>query len=244
MRGIFVTGTDTGVGKTLVSCAILGALRRRGYRMGVYKPAETGCPRDESGALYGEDCVRLVRAADAGQPLATVASALYPIAAAPLVAAEAAGEAIDPDALVRDTRAVADAHDAVLVEGAGGLLVPIAPGFTFADLAERLGLPVLVVVGSKLGCLNHALLTLAELERRGVAVVGYVLNEVEHPQTSGFEHAVATHRKTLARFTKATDIGELPYVPEVERHVPDLLAATAERALAIDAIASSLSRQV
>jgi dethiobiotin synthetase len=216
VRGLFVTGTDTGVGKTFVSCVILRALRERGRRIGVYKPAETGCPRDESGALYGEDCVRLVKAAEAGQPLATVASALYPIPAAPLVSADAAGEAIDPDTLVRDARAVADAHEAVLVEGAGGLLVPIAAGFTFADLAERLGLPVLVVVGSKLGCLNHALLTLAELERRGLRVVGSVMNGIEPEGSSEFAHAVATHRETLARFTKVADLGELPHAPEAE----------------------------
>jgi dethiobiotin synthetase len=228
-RGLFVTGTDTGVGKTLVSCAILRALCRRGRRIGVFKPAETGCPGDGQGRLYGDDCRRLLAAADTGQPESSVASALYPVPAAPLVAAEAAGEAIDPDELVRDFEALAGDYDSVLVEGAGGLLVPIASGFTYAELAERLGLPVLVVVGSKLGCLNHTLLTLAELERRGLPVAGYVINAVP----SGVEapRAVATHRDILARFTGAADLGELPLLDAACLDDGEALADVAESQL-------------
>ena len=103
---MFVTGTDTGIGKTLVSCAIARALARRGHRLGVYKPAETGCARGPDGALRGDDCERLARAANAQQPLDRVSTALYPVPAAPLVAAEAAGETIDPDALLRDFGAI------------------------------------------------------------------------------------------------------------------------------------------
>jgi len=228
-RGLFVTGTDTGVGKTLVSCAILRALTRRGRRIGVYKPAETGCPRGVDGRLYGEDCRRLRAAAALDQPEETVSHALYPIPAAPLVSAEAEGEAIEPDALVRGFEALLPRYESVLVEGAGGLLVPIAPGFTYADLVERLALPVLVVVGSKLGCLNHALLTLAELERRGVAVVGYVLNDVE--ASSEAPHAVASNRETLARSTRVRDLGGLPHLGGEAREDFDALASCAESAL-------------
>lgn len=228
-RGLFVTGTDTGIGKTLVSCAILRSLRRRGRRIGVYKPAETGCPRDAEGRLYGEDCRRLLAAADTGQPESSVASALYPIPAAPLVSAEAEGAEIDPDSLVRDFEALARDYDAVLVEGAGGLLVPISPGFSYADLAERLGLPVLLVVGSKLGCLNHALLTLAELEHRGLSVVGTVLNSFE----GGLDapHAMATNRATLDRLSSVPDLGLMPHVDAGKRDAFDELAALAESAL-------------
>lgn len=233
-RGLFVTGTDTGVGKTLVSCAILRAMRRRGRRIGVYKPAETGCPADSAGSLHGEDCRRLLEAAQTGQSEQTVSTALYPIPAAPLVAAEAAGESIDCADLVRAFEALVPHYDAVLVEGAGGLLVPIAPGVTYADLAEQLGLPVLVVVGSKLGCLNHALLTLAELERRGLAVAGYVLNAVE--AQSDAPYAVESNRETLARFTDAADLGALPHFAEAVRHRCDDLASCAESALELSLI--------
>ena len=231
-RGLFVTGTDTGVGKTLVSCSILSALRQRGRRLGVYKPAETGCPRDETGHLYGEDCRRLLTAANSGQSEASVASALYPIPAAPLVSAEAEGESLDPARLVADYEKLAGEYESVLVEGAGGLLVPIAEGFTFADLAEQLGLPVLVVVGSKLGCLNHALLTLSELERRGQPIAGYVLNSIEEEGLA--PHATATNREMLGRFGSCSDLGNMPFVAASERDAFERLGQLAESALELD----------
>jgi dethiobiotin synthetase len=237
-RGLLVTGTDTGVGKTLVSCALLRALARRGHRVGVYKPAETGVPEDEAGELRGEDCARLAVAAGQDQVLSSVAHALYPIPAAPLVAAEAAGESIDPDGLVRRFEGLAGRYEAVWTEGAGGLLVPIAPGFTYAELAQRLDLPVLLVVGSKLGCINHALLTLSELERRGVAVLGYVLNELS--STPEAPYAVASHRDTLARFTGQPDLGLLPCVAEAQRSDDDALARLAEAHLDVDAVEAAL----
>jgi len=230
MRGLFVTGTDTGVGKTHVSCALLRALARRGEYVAVYKPVETGCERDARSALQGPDCARLLDAAASGQSLERVATALYATPAAPLVAAQVEGERIDPEALVRDARALERDWGAVLVEGAGGLLVPIAEGYTFADLAGALDLPVLVVVGSKLGCLNHTLLTLSELERRGLRCAGYVLNEVGPPDPE-LAHAVATHRATLARFARAPERGCLPHLPCDER------ATGAEGELDVDALA-------
>lgn len=233
-RGLFVTGTDTGVGKTQVACAILAALHSRGRRIGVYKPAETGCPSDSQGRLHGDDCRRLLAAAQTGQSEASVAAALYSIPAAPLVSAEAAGEQIDPDRLVQGYTAVAAEYESVLVEGAGGLLVPIAPGFTYADLAGRLGLPVLVVVGSKLGCLNHALLTLAELEHRGLHTAGYILNAVESGADAS--HAVATNRDTLARFATASDLGLLSHLAPAMREDCRLLAQRAEQDLSLDAL--------
>ena len=233
-RGLFVTGTDTGVGKTLVSCSILRALRQRGRTIGVYKPAETGCPSDAQGQLYGEDCRRLLAAADTGQPEASVASALYPIPAAPVVSAEAEGESVDPARLVEDYRKLASQYESVLVEGAGGLLVPIADDFSYLDLARELELPVLVVVGSRLGCLNHALLTLSELSRRGVPIAGYVLNEIE-PEGEA-PHALATNREMLSRFGSARDLGNMPFVPAGRRDDFAHLGELAEQALELDSL--------
>jgi len=237
-RGLFVTGTDTGVGKTLVSCAILAALRKRGARIGVFKPAETGCLPGPDGRLRGADATRLRAAAGLAQPLGSVATALYAVPAAPLVAAEAAGEAIDPPSLRKGFDAVADGTDAVLVEGAGGLLVPIAEGFTTADLMEALDLPILVVVGSKLGCLNHALLTLEALEQRKLSVAGWVLNHAEAGPEDA--HAVVTNRATLSRFTRQPDLGSLPYLrPHAAEDLREL-AALAERSLELDALARAM----
>ena len=236
--GLFVTGTDTGVGKTVVSCAILAALRRRGARIGAFKPAETGCLPGPDGRLRGADAVRLRDAAGLGQSLESVATALYAVPAAPLVAAEAAGAAIDPLALRQGFERVAEGTDAVLVEGAGGLLVPIAEGFTTADLIRAFGLPVLVVVGSKLGCLNHGLLTLEALGQRGLAVAGWVLNHAHAGPDDA--HAVATNRATLARFTRLPCLGSLPYLRPDACDDLDRLAARAEVSLDLDAVSRSM----
>jgi len=152
------------------------------------------------------------------------------------VSAEAAGESIEPADLARDFATLRQDFDAVWVEGAGGLLVPIAAGFSYADLALRLELPVLVVVASKLGCLNHALLTLAELDRRGIPMVGTVLNAIEADAT----HAVATNRETLARFSSHPDLGLLPHVPAAQRDDHDATAALAESALDLAAVERAL----
>jgi len=237
-RGVFVTGTDTGVGKTLVSCALLAALRARGHRVGVYKPSETGCPRDANGALYGEDVRRLLAAAATGQAEASASAALFATPAAPLVAAEAEGAQIDPDALVAGFDALARAYPAVWVEGAGGLLVPIAERTTFADLSFQLKLPVLVVVGSKLGCLNHALLTLAELGHRNIPVLGTVLSSL--PGDGSAAHALATNRATLARFSSAPDLGALPELERAQTCDLGHLASLAEAHLDVGAVERAL----
>jgi len=207
-RGWLVTGTDTGVGKTFFSCALLRALAARGERVGVYKPIETGCA-EVDGRLVGEDCERLREAAGGHQAPATVSAFLYPDPAAPLVAAERSGDTIAMEALVAGFRKVASAHEHVLVEGAGGLLVPIGPDFTTAELARELGLPVVVVVGSRLGCINHALLTLEALARRDVPVAGWVLNELLPDAAEELAHA--THRSVIERFGEAPLLGVVPY---------------------------------
>lgn len=241
--GIFVTGTDTGVGKTLVSCALLRAMHERGHRIGVYKPSETGCPEGADGELYGEDCRRLLAAAATEQPEASVSTALYPIPAAPLVSAEAAGESIDPQALLRDYEAVASSYDAAWVEGAGGLLVPIARDYRFSDFATDLGergVSTLVVVGSKLGCINHALLTLSELERRGIPVLGYVMNGLQTEAAAEAPYAVASNRATLARFTDVPDLGMLPHVAGDQKDDFSALARLAEAELDVGVVEAAL----
>ncbi|MCA9512429.1 MAG: dethiobiotin synthase, partial [Myxococcales bacterium] len=184
---------------------------------------------------------------DTGQSEASASAALFPVPAAPLVSAEAAGTAVDPDALVAGFERLAARFPAVWVEGAGGLLVPIAEGFTYADLAARLRLPVLVVVGSRLGCLNHALLTLAELAHRGLPILGYVVNELPPAAGAGTAapesapHALATNRATLARFAHAPDLGALPAVPAHACSDLGHLASLAERSLCVTDVERALA---
>jgi len=228
MGAILVTGTDTGIGKTMITCAIAAALVRRGVSVGVYKPVETGCAR-ENGRLFGDDARRLAAAAGSAQAEASVTGYLFEMPAAPLAAARAAGELVDPQRLERDIVTLERAHRLTLVEGAGGLLVPIADDFTYLDLALRLSLPVIVVVGSKLGCVNHALLTLAVLASAGVQSLGYVLNQLV-PETDESPSA-DSNRELISAFTDNPCLGIFPYVKPGSRSDLAHLAADPLRVL-------------
>ncbi len=216
MNGLFITGTDTSVGKTVVATAIAASIAARGLKVGVYKPAETGCPADADGQLAGPDCRRLQKAGGGWQGLATTASYLFKEPAAPLVAAEAEGASVDPERLARDFNAVASSCDFIIVEGAGGLLVPLAEGFCYFDLAKMLGLDVCCVVGSKLGCINHALLTLSLLETaKELKTAGYIMNCLSPPH--GQDLALRSNAATIARFTSARYLGTFPWLADFDQ---------------------------
>ena len=231
-RGIFVTGTDTGAGKTLVSCAILRALWRRGLRVAAYKPVETGCLGDAD-LRVGEDCERLA-AATGRQATADVAAYLFAEPAAPLVAAEAENAVIDRDLLLGRFAQIARGTDFVLVESAGGVMVPIAHDYTTRDLARDLGLPVVVVVASRLGCINHALLSVETLLASNIAVAGFVMNDLR--SDTGHALAMSTNRSVIGRFAGVPDLGAMPFVEAGERDDADCLAALAWRHIDIDAL--------
>jgi len=175
-RALFITGTDTGIGKTTVACAIAAALAADGARVGVVKPVETGCNEGRDGKFVPEDAVRLRYFSGCREPLAAICPyrALAPLA--PSVALAAEGCDIDLGELNRTIRGVVSRHEITLIEGAGGLLVPVRGVLTFADLARDWGWPVLVVVGNRLGALNHAQLTLRWAGAIGLRVAGYVVN--------------------------------------------------------------------
>lgn len=209
MSVLLVTGSDTGVGKTLVTAAIAAALSARGLRVGVAKPVETGCARID-GALHAEDAATLAGAAASSEPLDVVCPHRFPDPLAPLLAAARAGATIDVAALVRDLAARAAAHDVLLVEGAGGVLVPITSTTTYAELARALDAPVLLVVGSRLGAINHALLSLEVLAARGLRVVGYVVNRL----VADGDLVVDSNTALLRGLTTAPFLGELPHLTD------------------------------
>lgn len=205
MRGILITGTDTGVGKTVVGCGLAAALIAQGKTVGVLKPAETGCPLRE-GVLYPEDAARLAACARVSLPLEQICPYRFAPPVAPSVAAELAGVTIEPQRIFTVFEEIATRHDCTIVEGAGGLLVPLVGRYTFADLARDLRLPLLVVVGSKLGALNHTLLTLHCAQALSLPVTGYLLN---HP-ISLSDLATQTNAHTLAHLTDVPCLGVLP----------------------------------
>lgn len=175
MAGVFITGTDTGVGKTVVTAALGLALKGAGIDVGVMKPVETGAPLQQ-GRRTGGDAALLRRLIAPDDPLRDVNPIALELPAAPAAAARHAGVTIDL-AQIREAYARLSArHEIVLVEGAGGLLVPLDAKTTMADLALALDCPLIVVARKRLGTLNHTLLTLREADRLGCRVLGVVLN--------------------------------------------------------------------
>jgi dethiobiotin synthetase len=223
---IFVTGTDTGCGKTTVGRAVLAALRRRGLALGVLKPVETGCEEGPSGELQPEDAMALARAAGLELPIAEVCPYRLPLPASPERAAEAAGLTLDLAPITRAFEA-ASQRDFLLVEGAGGLLVPIRPDVMMPDLARRFGLPIVVVARDALGTVNHTLLTVEAVRARGLRLRGVILSETdEAPKELANAEAIARHGGTSV-------LGTLPYMPDAD---DDSLADAAEEALDLEAL--------
>lgn len=214
MAGIFVTGTDTDVGKTFVSCTLARGLREAGIDVGVMKPSETGVPPE--GPM---DARALVAAAGVDDPLELVCPLQYEVPAAPLASARAAGQRVDLEVAVRAWEALSEKHDFMLVEGAGGLLVPFDDETSMAAFAERLGLPLLVVARASLGTINHTLLTLEACERRGLEVVGVVISHANGVLSEADTSNLALLREALGERL----IGEVP--PHADREGDDPKAA-------------------
>lgn len=208
MRSFFVTGTDTGVGKTLVSAALTGALVARGLRVAVMKPIASGSDPTPAG-LRNSDAVTLMAAANVPAPYHVVNPYCFLPPVSPHIAAREAGTAIDLAFLRSRFDTLAAAADCVVVEGAGGWLAPISDTATMADLAAALGLPVLLVVGLRLGCLNHALLTRESLSARGVTFAGWIANAID-PQ-------FARPAENLATLTARLGEPPLACVPFLDR---------------------------
>jgi dethiobiotin synthetase len=204
-RGVFVTGTDTGVGKTLVSCALMHALRSAGARPVPMKPIAAGAK-----GLHNEDTVALMAAAGLD---ASWASAVTPILLrdpmAPHIAAAREHRTLDLDFLGPALERLTAAGDFLVVEGVGGFKVPLAAGLDTVDLARAVGLPVVLVVGLRLGCLNHALLTADAIRAAGLELRGWVANAID-PDMPVREENVAA----LASRLSAPLIGNLPHSPD------------------------------
>ena len=205
--GILITGTDTGVGKTFVACGLAALLRDCGYRVGVMKPAETGCA-ERNGELFAEDAVRLKEASGCDAPLEKICPYQLREPLAPSIAAERAGVKIDIDHLLAVYNEISAKHDLTFVEGAGGLMVPLLPSYTYADLAKVLKLPLVVVAANKLGVINHLLLTLEHASCKGLRVLGYVLNQIDGPLSL----AAQTNREVLVNLSAAPCLAELPFL--------------------------------
>jgi dethiobiotin synthetase len=218
VRGLFVTGTDTGVGKTVVAAALAAALRARGERVAAFKPAltgldepaEPGWPRDHE-----------LLASITGQAQAEVTPNRFGPAVSPHLAAELARVQLDPSALVASAREAAAGSDVMIGEGVGGLLVPLVSGYSVRDLALALGLPLVIAARPGLGTINHTLLTLEAARDAGLRVAAIVLT----PWPDSPSALEQSNRATIVEIGQV-EVDVLPLVPSAS--FDDLAQAAAE----------------
>lgn len=206
--GWFITGTDTGVGKTLVSASLLRVLAQSGRRCVGMKPVASGCKAAAAG-LRCDDAEILLAHSSVSASYADVSPYRYEPAVAPHLAARAAGQPILLNSIRLHFERLCAVADWLVVEGVGGWLVPLSDDSTVADLARLLGLPVLLVVGMRLGCLNHALMTAAAIERAGLELAGWVANQIDAGMAMFDENV-----ETLKMRVSAPLVGVIPRLAE------------------------------
>lgn len=215
-RGVFVTGTDTSVGKTVAACALLHALRMRGLRAVGMKPVAAGCERID-GAWRNDDALALLQASDPEPAYDAVNPFALPAATAPQLAAREAGVVVTLPPMLEAHARLRSRADAVVVEGAGGWAAPLGDGIEHADLARALDLPVLLVVGLRLGCLSHARLTARAIEADGCRLAGWIGSCID-PDFDRVDGYLELLRDALP----APCLGVLPHAADA---APDALAA-------------------
>jgi len=218
--GFFITGTDTGVGKTVIAAALIRALNMLGMKTAGMKPVESGCAR-RGGRLIPADGLFLKKAANMEEDIDLITPYALENPLAPLLAAEMEGVLIEPSLIRKRFETLLQKYDAVIVEGVGGLLVPIAKDYSVLDMAKDFSLPLLVVSRPSLGTINHTLLTVEKALLKGLSVGGVVLNYSSPP---GGTLAERTNPGILQRLLPVPLIGSFPYlkatsIAEIEKAV-------------------------
>ena len=226
-RGVFITATDTGVGKTLVASALVACLIQRGIDVGVMKPIETGVSRSRK---RQSDGARLQRAAGSHDSMTEVCPYAFQLPVAPLSAAEAEGMTVRTTTIMRAFRTLQQKHGLMVVEGAGGIYVPITKTLSLLDLIYKMKLPAIVIGQSGLGGINHALLTLYALRLRHIPIVALVLNQLQPPRTKTTRVQEQSTVNLLRRLAGVPVVGPLPYNVTVNRHADEGLVRLVETA--------------
>jgi len=254
-KGIFITGTDTGIGKTIVSAAIIRALIKKGIKVGAMKPMETGCTKTEDRSLppnvfiWGQktdvkllpsDGMFLKEMAEMDDTIDLIVPIRYEYPLAPMVAAKLEDRPINLDLAFRAYNILSEKYEFMVVEGAGGLLVPITKlkiqnskfkTYFFSDLIKDLKLPIIVVARPSLGTINHTLLTVREAERCGLEVAGIIINYSRPPENTAAEK---TNPEVLRELCPAPVLSEIPFIEhismkeinsvEISDHALDIIA--------------------
>ncbi len=220
-QGFFVTGTDTEVGKTRISVALIEFLQTQGLAVAGMKPIASGCKQTGHG-LRNDDALQLINQSNVGFPYDKVNPYAFEPAIAPHIAADKVGTTIDLSVISENFKQIKKQADAVVVEGAGGWLVPINYKQTMADIAVEINLPIIVVVAIKLGCINHALLTIKAIEMSGLTIQGWIANQAQ--SNSHSDEIIYT----LQQMIKAPCLGVIPHLKVNESAKPYLKLSLTE----------------
>ena len=208
-HGFFVTGTDTGAGKTLVACALLAGFAGRGMKAVGMKPVACGV-EPGAGGLVNDDVERLIGASNVAAPREHVNPYCFEPPIAPHIAARQAGVTIAFDRIEQSFHALTAQAEVVVVEGVGGFHVPLGPGTDSAQLAARLALPVVMVVGMRLGCLNHALLTERAVAASGLKLAGWIANHIDPQMAAADDNVRALDERIGAPRIARISFAQLP----------------------------------
>ena len=226
-KGFFVTGTDTEIGKTVVAAGVVHALAASGRRIAAMKPVASGAEQTDAG-LRNEDALHLITAANIENRYPEVNPYCFEPPIAPHLAAEEAGIRIRPEVILEAANVLAARADALVVEGVGGWQVPLAPGFGIPDLARKLGLPILLVVGLRLGCINHARLSVESILASGCSLAGWIGN------VASIE-PMAREAANIGTLKQLLPVPCLGIVPHLNAATPDAVMKHLETAALVDA---------
>ncbi len=228
-KGIFITGTDTGVGKTFVAAGLIQAMKDQGLSVCPLKPVESGCRRS-NGELIPADALRLLAVSGLNESVDTVNPYRLEHPLAPAVAAKIEGVRINRKKIISAYNRMARKYDVTIVEGAGGIMVPVYKKYLFLDLAEDLNLPVVIVSRPGLGTINHTLLTVMAARNRGLNILGVIINSTVRT-IKGLPEK--TNPDVIAGLGDVRILGDLPYMKDLSGpEAKKIFASSAEQILA------------
>lgn len=236
MRGLFITATDTDIGKTMITGAIASALKARGIHVGVFKPLASGAIINEEGKLVSEDASFLMKAAGIGEEFRNEVNAvcLKP-ALTPAIAARESNITIDIEKVIADVKKNAPKYDMVLVEGVGGITAPLWQDYLLADMMKAFALPAIIVSKPRLGAINHTVLTYEYAKQRGIVLNGVILNRWEADSAGVLEESNIEYIEAM---TGLPIVGKFPLTKhiDVNKNCTYNLAEVAEKNIKIDQI--------
>jgi len=206
-KGIFITGTDTGVGKTFVAAGLIKAIRAKGINVCPMKPVETGCKK-RNGRLVPADAVKLSKASGIEESLDAVNPYRFRLPLAPATAAEKEGVAINRNKIMAAYKRLSKSHDFIVIEGAGGIMTPVYKKYLYLDMINDFALPLIIVSRPGLGTINHTLLTIEAARSKGINLQGVIIN---HASGAGNDLSEESNPEIIARIGNVPVLGIIPY---------------------------------